>query len=58
MIKAETHLLKSRVNTSLGTLLLISVALWAWVTIWQAAMGTNPIANAFIAAYEKSSTVR
>jgi hypothetical protein len=40
-------MLRERVNTFLGTLLLCSVALWAGITMWQAATGNNPLVQAF-----------
>ncbi|MBX4192129.1 hypothetical protein KW798_01450 [Candidatus Parcubacteria bacterium] len=54
LLLSEEHLLKERVSTILGTLLLGSVALWAGVTIWQTATGTNPVTKAFAAVLTSS----
>lgn len=55
MLVSERNLLRERVNTFLGSLLIGVVALWAGMTIWQTANGTNPIAKAFINAYERTN---
>lgn len=49
MLPSEAHVLKENISTMLGSLLLGSVALWAGITIWQTATGTNPITKAFAA---------
>jgi hypothetical protein len=40
---------KSRVNSFIGFMFVGSCAIWAGLVIVQAAWGTNPLANAFIA---------
>jgi hypothetical protein len=46
MLLSEAHVLKARVNTFLGTLLLCSVTLGASLMIWETATGTNPVVKA------------
>lgn len=47
MLAYQRMMLKAQVRTWLGSLLLMSVALWAGTTIWQAATGENAIVKAF-----------
>jgi len=41
-------IIRSNVSTSLGLLLVSSVALVAGLTIWHVAMGTDPIERVFL----------
>ncbi len=45
--------LRAYVNTWLGTALLVTVALWAGLFMWNAATGENAIVQAFNAAVAK-----
>ncbi len=47
---------RSNINSFLGTMFLGSVGLFAGILIWQAGVGTNPIAQAFEATVYKSNT--
>lgn len=49
--------LKARVNTWLGTALLVSVALWAGLFMWQAATGENAIVQAFSRVVEQRTVL-
>jgi hypothetical protein len=42
------ELLTARVNTFIGTLLLLSVTLALCLVVWQAAHGNNPLEEAFV----------
>lgn len=55
MLAYQRILLKARVRTWLGSVLLLSVALWAGTTIWQAATGENAIVKAFSKAVERQT---
>jgi len=55
MLLSEEHLLKSRVSTLLGSLLLISWAFGCGLVLWQASFNENPVANAFMAALNKET---
>ncbi len=55
MLAYQRLTLKSRVRTWLGSLLLLSVALWAGVSIWQAATGENAIVQAFSTMVEQQT---
>jgi hypothetical protein len=55
MLAYQRTMLKARVRTWLGSLLLVSVALWAGTTIWQAATGENIIVQAFSKAVERQT---
>ena len=55
MLISEEHLLKSRVSTLLGSLLLISWASGCGLVLWQASFNENPVANAFMAALNKET---
>lgn len=53
ILRSEANILRERVSTFLGTLLLGSVALWAGITIWETANGQNPLVHAFTALIER-----
>jgi len=55
MLISEEHLLKSRVSTLLGSLLLMSWAFGCGLVLWQASFNENPVANAFMAALNKET---
>ncbi len=46
-------LLKERVNTWLGSLLILTVAFWAGSTIWKVANDQDPITAAFASVLTK-----
>ena len=50
-------ILKSHVNSILGSLLLGSCALWAGMAIIQTAWLINPVTTAFAAMVEKGTTL-
>ena len=47
LLKYQRITLHARVNTWLGTALLVAVACWAGSTIWNVATGNNAIIQAF-----------
>lgn len=53
----QRNTLRAHVNTFLGTLLLSTVALWAGLTIWHAATGTNFVVHAFTKVVEHRTTL-
>ncbi len=53
MLAYQRIMLKAQVRTWLGALLLLSVASWAGITIWQAATGKNVIVHAFSTMVEQ-----
>jgi hypothetical protein len=55
MLTYQRNMLKAHVRTWIGTLFLVSVALWAGLTIWQAATGENAIVKAFSKAVERQT---
>jgi 4-hydroxybenzoate polyprenyltransferase len=55
MLTYERNVLKAKVNTLLGSLLLGCVALWAAIFIWHAATGENFVVNAFAAVIYKET---
>lgn len=50
-------LLRQRVNASLGSLFLLSFALWAALIMFEVRWGINPIANAFAATIVRETTL-
>jgi len=49
--------LRARINTWLGTGLLVVVGLWAGLLIWQTATGHNAIVQAFTKVVEQRTVL-
>ncbi|MEK7613073.1 MAG: hypothetical protein AAB449_02950 [Patescibacteria group bacterium] len=58
LLQADKSLMHARVNTFFSALLVGCFALWAGVTIWQTATGTNPIAKAFVSMMQDQLELR
>ena len=58
MLTYQRKMLRVRVNTWLGATLLAVVGLWAGLTLWHAATGTNAIVKAFTLLVEERATLR
>lgn len=56
-LRYQRATLKARVNTWLGSLLVGSVALWAALTIWHTATGTNVLVQAFTKVVEQRTAL-
>lgn len=53
LLTYQRRMLRAKVNTWLGSLLIASVALWAGLLMWEAATGENALIQAFSKATEQ-----
>lgn len=53
--KGERDILHASINSFLGAALIVTIGLWAFVTVWQVAFNENPIVKAFAAVIENET---